>query len=59
MGPVRSLAATLQQKRYFASSCGHPMPTADQQGGLEGTATGVEGVELVLNPSSCVKIVLT
>jgi len=34
------------------------MPTADQEGALEGTSTGVEGVEF-LNPSSCVKIVLT
>jgi hypothetical protein len=35
------------------------MPTADQQGDLEGTSTEVEEVVSVLNPSSCVKVVLT
>ena len=58
MGPLSSPVATLQ-KRDFASSCDHQMPTADQQEVLEGTATGVEEVVLVLSPSSCVTIVLT
>jgi hypothetical protein len=35
------------------------MPTADQEVLLEGISTGVEEVELVLNPSSFVMAVLT